>query len=374
MLREATHQGILHFICAFVAPVTSYLCSKILNMELGIGMFGDLHIDKNGAIQHAGERLQQLVEEIKLMDELGLDFYGIGEHHRPDYVVSAPEIVLAAASTVTKNIKLGSAVTVLSSSDPVKVYQSFASIDLISNGRAELVAGRGSFIESFPLFGYDLADYDELFDEKLNLLLKINNENPVTWKGKFRPALNNQQVLPRAVNDHLNIWVAVGGTPESVMRAGKLGLPVIFAIIGGNPAQFKPLFEYYKEVYKSYKHDMNTFQVGVHMHCFFGDESNKTADEYYPVYSAQMNRVGKSRGWPPYQRQQYDMGRTKQGALIIGDANEAIDKILQMQEMFGLTRFSAHMDVGGPSHQSLMKSIEIYGTKIAPKIREALKK
>ena len=343
-------------------------------MELGVGMFGDLHITKKGETQPAGQRLQELIEEIKLMDEVGLDFYGIGEHHRPDYVVSAPEIVLAAAATVTQNIKLGSAVSVLSSADPVKLYQSFATIDLISNGRAELVAGRGSFIESFPLFGYSLNDYDALFEEKLDLLLQINNNNPITWKGKFRPALKEQQILPRAVNDHLNIWVAVGGTPESVLRAGKAGLPVIFAIIGGNPVQFKPLFNYYKDVYQQYENDMDQYQVGVHMHAFFGDDSKQTAEEYYPVYSAQMDRVGRSRGWPPYKRQQYDMGRSKDGALIISDANEAIDKILQMQEMFGLTRFSAHMDVGGPSHLSLMKSIEIFGTKIAPKVREALKK
>ena len=236
------------------------------------------------------------------------------------------------------------------------------------------MAGRGSFIESYPLFGYRLEDYDELFEEKLELLLKINKENPVTWKGKHRAALKNQQVLPRAVNDHLNIWVAVGGTPESVLRAGRYGLPVIFAIIGGNPAQFKPLFDYYKKVYNHFEHAINNFQVGVHMHAFFGDDSQQTADEYYPIYSSQMNRVGSSRGWPPYQQQQYDMGRGKNGHLIIGDADEAIDKILQLQELFGLTRFSAHMDVGGPSHASLMKSIEIYGTKIAPKVREALNK
>ncbi|MBK9485920.1 MAG: LLM class flavin-dependent oxidoreductase [Chitinophagaceae bacterium] len=341
-------------------------------MELGVGMFGDLHINKNGDPQPAGQRLQELIEEIKLMDEVGLDFYGIGEHHRPDYVVSTPEIILAAAATVTKNIKLGSAVSVLSSADPVKLYQSFATIDLLSNGRAELVAGRGSFIESFPLFGYSLNDYDELFEEKLDLLLKINNNNPISWKGKFRPPLKEQQILPRAVHDHLNIWVAVGGTPESVLRAGKAGLPVIFAIIGGNPVQFKPLFNYYKELYEQYEHDMDKFQVGVHMHAFFGDDSKQTAEEYYPIYSAQMDRVGRSRGWPPYQKQQYDTGRSKNGALIIGDANEAVDKILQMQEIFGLTRFSAHMDVGGPSHVTLMKSIEIFGTKIAPKVREAL--
>jgi len=343
-------------------------------MELGIGMFGDVHINKDGTIQPAAQRLQELIEEIKLMDEVGLDFYGIGEHHRPDYAVSTPEIILAAAATVTKKIKLGSAVSVLSSADPVKLYQSFATIDLISNGRAELVAGRGSFIESFPLFGYDLKDYDALFEEKLDLLLKINTSNPITWKGKFRPALNNQEILPRAVNDQLSIWVAVGGTPESVLRAGKAGLPVIFAIIGGNPAQFKPLFEYYKEVYQHFGYDSNKLQVGVHMHAFFGADSKQVADDYYPVYSSQMDRIGRSRGWPPYQKQQYDSGRTKNGALIIGDANEAIDKILQMKEMFGLTRFSAHMDVGGPSHKAMMKSIELYGTTIAPAVRKALTK
>lgn len=342
-------------------------------MELGVGMFGDLHINKSGETQPAGQRLNEIIEEIKLMDELGLNFYGIGEHHRPDYAVSVPEIILAAAASVTKNIKLGSAVSVLSSSDPVRLYQSFATIDLISNGRAELVAGRGSFTESFPLYGYSLNDYDELFEEKLDLLLQINNDNPITWKGNFRSALNKQQILPRAVNDHLNIWVAVGGTPESVLRAGKAGLPVIFAIIGGNPAQFKPLFNYYKEVYEHYGHDMSKLQVGVHMHAFFGDDSKHTADDYYPIYSAQMNRVGQSRGWPPYQKQQFDFGRSKEGALIIGDANEAVDKILQAQEMFDLTRFSAHMDVGGPSHASLMKSIEIFGAKIAPAVRKALK-
>jgi len=341
-------------------------------MELGISMFGDNHFDKDGKPLPTGQRLKELIEEIKLMDELGLDFFGVGEHHRPDYAVSVPEIVLAAAATVTKNIKLGSAVNVLSSSDPVRLYQSYATIDLLTNGRAELMAGRGSFIESFPVYGYRLEDYEELFDEKLELLVKINKENPITWKGKHRAALNKQSILPRAYNDELNIWVAVGGTPESVLRAGRLGLPVIFAIIGGNPAQFKPLFEYYKKVYDHFKYDAAKLQMGVHMHAFFGDDSNAIADYYYPIYSAQMDRVGSSRGWPPYQRQQFDAGRGRKGHLIIGDTNEAIDKILELQELFGLTRFSAHMDVGGPSHESLMKSIEIFGTKIAPKVREAV--
>ncbi len=343
-------------------------------MELGISMFGDNHYDKDGKPLAPGLRLQELIEEIKLMDETGLDFFGIGEHHRSDYAVSVPEIVLAAAATVTKKIKLGSAVNVLSSSDPVRLYQSFATIDLLTNGRAELVAGRGSFIESFPLYGYALEDYDTLFDEKLELLDRINKENPITWKGKHRAALHKQQILPRAFNDRLNIWVAVGGTPESVLRAGRMGLPVIFAIIGGAPEQFQPLFEYYKKVYDGYGHSPADYKVGVHVHAFFGDNSQQVADEYYPIYAAQMNRVGASRGWPPYQPQQYDAGRGKGGHLIIGDASEAIEKILEMQEMFGLTRFSAHMDVGGPSHSSLMKSIEIFGTTIAPQVRKALAK
>lgn len=343
-------------------------------MELGIGMFGDLSINSKGEVQPTQQRLQELIEEIKLMDEVGLDFFGIGEHHRPDYAVATPEIVLAAAATVTKNIRLGSAVSVLSSSDPVRLYQSFATMDLISGGRAELVVGRGSFTESFPLYGFDMAHYDELFEEKLELLLQINKDKRISWKGRFRPELVNQEVLPRAVNDNLAIWVAVGGTPESVLRAGRFGLPVIFAIIGGNPAHFQPLFDYYRKAYNHFEHNPQTLQVGVHMHSFFGENSRQTADDYFPLYAAQMNRIGRQRGWPPYQKQQFEAGRSPQGHLLIGDAQEAIDKILHMHELFGLTRFSAHMDVGGPPHASLMKSIEIFGTVIAPKVREALGK
>jgi probable LLM family oxidoreductase len=342
-------------------------------MEIGVSMFGDNHYDASGKVQPVGIRLRELIEEIKLMDETGLDFFGIGEHHRPDYAVSVPEIVLAAAATVTKRIRLGSAVTVLSSADPVRVYQQFATIDQLSNGRAEITAGRGSFIESFPVYGYDLKDYDELFSEKLDLLLKLNHQHPISWKGKFRPALSNQAVLPRALQEALPVWVAVGGTPESVVRAATAGAPVIFAIIGGSPAQFKPLFQYYKDLWQHFGHPEQACQVGVHMHCFFGDESQATANEYFPHYAAQMTRVGRDRGWPAYQRSQYDAGRGSHGALIIGDPEEAIDKILHLQEMFGLTRFAAHMDVGGPPHASLMKSIEIFGTKIAPKVRAALK-
>lgn len=341
-------------------------------MELGIGMFGDLNIDSNRNIQSVPERLQDMMEEIKLMDELEIDFFGIGEHHRPDYAVSTPEIILAAAATITKRIKLGSAVSVLSSSDPVRLYQNFATVDAISNGRAEIMVGRGSFTESFPLYGFDLSNYDELFEEKLDLLIKINKEEKITWKGRFRAPLDNQEILPRAVGNNLDIWVALGGTQSSVLRAGRLGLPVIFAIIGGNPEQFKPLFDYYRSVYAHFGHDPAKLQVGVHMHAFFGDDSKKIASDYYPIYSSQMNRVGRQRGWPPYQPQQFEIGRGPGGHLLVGDANEAIDKILKFHELFGLTRFSAHMDVGGPSHAAMMKSIEIYGEKIAPKVREAI--
>ncbi len=343
-------------------------------LALGIGMFGDLQIDPTtGKIQSTQQRLQEIIEEIKLMDEVGLDFFGMGEHHRPDYAVASPEIILAAAAAVTKNIKLGSAVSVLSSTDPVKLYQDFATVDLISNGRAELMAGRGSFIESFPLFGYDMKDYSDLFEEKLDLLLKINKNEVINWTGKFRKSLVNQQILPRATDNNLPIWVAVGGTTSSVIRAGRLGLPVMFAIIGGAWEQFKPLFEIYEQAYSDNGHDKSKFQVGVHMHAFFGQNGKEIADQYYPIYAAQMNRIGASRGWPPYQRSQYDFGRSPHGHLVIGDHNEAIDKILAVKEAFGLTRFSAHMDVGSPDHKDMMKAIEIYGTQIAPKVREATK-
>jgi probable LLM family oxidoreductase len=342
-------------------------------MEIGIGMFGDLQIAADGTIQSAQSRLSEIIDEVILMDELGLDFFGMGEHHRPDYAVSSPEMLLAAVASRTKNIKLGSAVSVLSSSDPVSLYQRFALLDLISKGRAELMAGRGSFIESFPLFGLNLADYDSLFDEKLKLLLAINEQEKITWSGRFRPTLKEQVILPRAVNNHLDIWVAVGGTPASVLRAGKLGLPVMFAIIGGNPAQFKPLFEYYEQAYLDSGHDKSKLRVGVHLHSLIGECSTEIADYYYPVYQAQMDRIGKERGWPPYQRQSFDLGRQKNGHLVVGDVNEAVDKILHLHEIFGITRFSAHIDVGAPSHHRLMKSIELYGDKIAPAVRKALR-
>lgn len=344
-------------------------------MELGIGMFGDLSFDpRTGKPRHAGLKLQEILEQIKLADEVGLDVFGLGEHHRPDYAVSAPEIVLAAAASITKNIKLMSTVTVLSSAEPVKVYQDFSTIDLISNGRAEIGVGRGSFIESFPLFGYNLKDYNELFEEKLDLLLNINNNEVVNWSGKLRAPVVNQMILPRASNaGQLPIWIAVGGTPESVLRAAKLGLPLIVAIIGGMPKQFQPLIEYYKAEYLNHGHDPAKMQVGIHSHAFVSD-NEPSIEQYYYNYASQMDRVGASRGWPPYAKSQYDGGRSRDGALFMGEAEEVTEKILYMHELFGITRFIGHMDVGDPSHSEMMKSIEIFGNKVAPKVRKALQK
>ncbi len=344
-------------------------------MEIGISMFGDLSYDTSTKrFQPTQERLQEILEEVKLADEAGLAVFGIGEHHRPDYAVSSPEILLAAAASVTKNIKLTSSVTVLSSADPVRIFQHFSMIDLISNGRAEITAGRGSFIESFPLFGYNLNDYDGLFSEKLELLKKINEQNPITWKGKFRAPLNDQSILPRPFNKQLPIWIAVGGTPESVIRAAKLGLPLIIAIIGGRPAQFKPFFDLYKEEYTKAGHDPANMQLATHSHGIIGDDATRIADSYFPHYAAQMDRVGKSRGWPPYTRSQYDGGRTKEGALFIGDAAQVTDKILYHQDLFGLTRFLLHIDVGAPTHKDIMRAIELLGEKVIPEVEKHLKK
>lgn len=342
-------------------------------MELGIGMFGDLRIDtQTGKPRHAGLKLREILEQIKLADEIGLDVFGLGEHHRPDYAISSPEIVLAAAASITKRIKLASTVTVLSSAEPVKVYQDFSTIDLISEGRAEIAVGRGSFIESFPLYGYDLKDYEQLFEEKLSLLLAINENEVVNWSGKLRAPLLNQTVLPRAsAAGKLPIWIAVGGTPESVLRAAKLGLPLIVAIIGGMPKQFQSLIEFYKKEYIKYGHDVSKMQIGIHSHTFTSADSTVIEDYFYN-YASQMNNVGASRGWPAYSKAQYDGGRSKEGALFMGSPEEVTDKILYMHELFGITRFIGHMDVGDPTHANMMKSIELFGSKVAPAVRKAL--
>ncbi len=339
-------------------------------MELGLGMFGDIGFDnKKQAFLPTERRLIELIEEVKLADKLGFDVFAMGEHHRADYAVSSPEIILAALATITSRIKLSSGVTVLSSSDPVKVFQNFATIDLLSGGRAEIMPGRGSFTESFPLFGYDLQDYDALFAEKLELLLKLNEERIITWEGKFRASLKEQEIFPRPLNNRqLPIWIAVGGTPESVRRAARLGVPVVFAIIGGMPRQFKPLIDFYKQEYLRFGHNENEMQIGVHAHTFLSESVQAVENDYFPYYAAQMDRVGRSRGWPPYTRDQFLGGMSKDGALLMGEPQQVFEKISAMKDLFGITRFVAHMDVGAPPHKAMMKSIGLFGEHVIGKL------
>lgn len=341
-------------------------------MEFGIGLFGDLTFDKKKKqYQSSSERLSQIVEQVKLADELGIDVLSLGEHHREDYAVSSTEMVLSALSGVTKNIILGSGVTVLSSADPVKVYQDYATLDLLSNQRAEITAGRGSFIESFPLFGYDLKDYNSLFEEKLELLVQLNENKIITWSGKHREPIVNQTVYPLPERK-LPIWIAVGGTPESVIRAARLGLPIIFAIIGGQWRQFWPLIDLYKSQYAAYGHDYDNMQIAVHSHTFIADSQQQLLDQYFPYYADQMNRIGRDRGWSPYTQMQFQGGMSPEGALFMGDVNQVSEKIIEIVEHFGLSRFVAHMDIGGPTHKDMMKAIELYGEKVLPQVRKAV--
>lgn len=341
-------------------------------MELGVYSFGEMGIDPITGKQISGEqRMQQLLEEIELTEQVGLDVYAIGEHHRRDYLVSAPAVVLAAAAAKTKRIRLSSAVTVLSSDDPVRVFQQFATLDLLSGGRAEIMAGRGSFIESFPLFGYDLNDYDGLFSEKLELLLQITRQETISWRGQFRPPLREQAVYPRPVQQQLPLWVAIGGTPESVVRAGTLGLPMALAIIGGMPARFASLTDLYKKTYTSAGHT-DPWQLGINGHVYIADDSQQAADEFYPSYAAVMTRLGKERGWPALTREQYEAMRSPKASLMVGSAQQVIDKILYQYELFGNTRFLAQMTVGPIAHKQVLRSIELFGTKVAPAIRKHL--
>ncbi|MES2647146.1 MAG: LLM class flavin-dependent oxidoreductase [Bacteroidota bacterium] len=339
-------------------------------MEIGIYTFGDLGADvQTGEMISPAQRMKNLQEEIELADQVGIDVFGLGEHHRPDYLVSSPEVVLGAAAVKTKNIKLSSAVTVLSSNDPVRVFQAFSTIDLLSFGRAEIIAGRGSFIESFPLFGYNLADYDSLFSEKLDLLLQLNETEKITWKGTLTQTINNLGIYPRPFQKKLPVWVAVGGTPESVVRAADKGLPMALAIIGGNPASFVPFAKYYKERYLEAGHDLNDFGLGINSHVFIADTSQKASDDFYPSYAAVMSRIGKERGWPPMNRGQFDISTGKKGALLVGSPQQVIDKILYEYELFGNTRFMAQMSIGAVPHNLVMRSIELLGNIVAPAIR-----
>ena len=339
-------------------------------MELGVYTFAELRQDpRNGAAIDPGQRLRDLLEEIELADQVGLDVFGVGEHHRPDFAVSAPAVVLVAAAERTKTIRLTSAVTVLSSDDPVRVFQEFATLDLLSGGRAEIMAGRGSFIESFPLFGYDLNDYDELFVEKLELLLKLRASERVTWSGTHRAPLDDLGVYPRP-DGELPIWVAVGGSPESAARAGTLGLPMALAIIGGRPERFAPFVEVFRDAARQAGH--GPLSVGINSHAYIAETREQAAEEFFPSYAAMMNAIGRERGWSEVRRPDFDALRTLHGALVVGSVEDVVEKILFQHEIFGHDRFLAQMSVGTMPHAKVMRAIELLGTEVAPRVREAL--
>ena len=341
-------------------------------MDIGLYSFAEVDPDSRGSGASTALRLRELIEEIELADQVGLDVFGVGEHHRPDYAVSAPAVVLAAAAARTRRIRLTSAVTVLSSDDPVRVFQEFATLDALSGGRAEIMAGRGSFTESFPLFGYDLDDYDDLFAEKLDLLLALRARERVTWRGKHRPPLADRSVYPRPVQAELPVWIAVGGTPQSVVRAGTLGLPMALAIIGGMPERFVPLIELYRESGRRAGHDPARLQVGINSHGFLAEHSDEAAELFYPPFARTMTRIGRERGWPPTNRQHFEAGRSLEGALLVGSPQEVIDKILYQHRLFHHDRFLLQLTVGPMPHERVLKAIELLGTRVAPVVRREI--
>jgi probable LLM family oxidoreductase len=342
-------------------------------MEIGIYSFVERTPDpRSGEVVAPEERMRDLLEEIELADQVGLDVFGIGEHHRPEYLSSSPAVILAAAAARTRRIRLTSAVTVLSSDDPVRVFQDFATLDLLSGGRAEIMAGRGSFIESFPLFGYGLEEYDALFAEKLDLLLALRRAERVTWSGVRRPAIPGLGVHPRPVQNPLPVWVAVGGTPKSVVRAATLGLPIALAIIGGEPERFVPLIELYRESARGAGHDPRTLPVSINSHGLIADTSQQAVDAAFGAYAEVMGRIGRERGWPPPTRHRFEVERGPRGALLVGDPQEVAEKILFEHQLFGQQRFLMQMSVGTLPHPTVMRSIELLGTVVAPAVRREL--
>ena len=343
-------------------------------MQLGIDSFAAaISGNQAGEALSPAERMRDLLEEIELADQVGLDVFGIGEHHRSEFLDSAPVVILAAAAARTKNIRLTSAVTVLSAADPVRVFQEFATLDLISNGRAEIIAGRGSFIEAFPLFGLDTRDYDSLFAEKLDLLLKIRENTHVHWSGKHRAPLNGEGIYPRPVQDQLPIWLGVGGTPASFARAGALGLPLMVAIIGGEPHRFRPLIDLYRETGLRAGHAPEKLVVGLHSLGYVADTTQQAADEFYPGYADAFTKIGKERGWPPVNRAQFDAQRGPMGALLIGSPEAVAEKILyENKALGGITRLSFQMNAAALPHAKMLRAIEILGTRVAPIIRKEL--
>jgi probable LLM family oxidoreductase len=339
-------------------------------MQIGIDSFAAA-FDGNSRAVNPAARLRQLVEQIQHADDVGLDTFGVGEHHRRDFLDSAPEVILAAAATRTQRIRLTSAVKVLSADDPVRVFQSFATLDLLSAGRAEMIVGRGSFIDAFPLFGYRLEDYDDLFAEKLDLLLKIRDNEYVQWSGKFRPALTGQGVYPRPVQNPLPIWLGVGGTPESFARAGALGLPLMVAIIGGEPRRFRPLIDLYRQTGKQHGYSPEQLKVGVHMLGYVAGTTQEAADTFFPGYAKAMTDVGKERGWPPMTRASFDAQRGPNGALLVGSPDEVVEKILRHSETLGgITRLSFMMNVASLPQVQMMRAIDAIGARVAPALHE----
>jgi probable LLM family oxidoreductase len=337
-------------------------------MEIGLYTFAELQPDPlTGESISAAQRIKDVVEEIELADQVGLDVFGLGEHHRPDFTVSAPAVVLAAGAARTSKIRLSSAVSVLSSDDPVRVFQDFATLDLISGGRAEIMAGRGSFIESFPLFGYDLEDYDALFAEKLELLLKLRESERITWSGKFRAPLDDVGVYPRPLQDPIPVWIAVGGNPESAMRAGTLGLPMALAIIGGNPERFSVFAQIHKEAARRAGHDKPA--LSINSHGYIAPTSQEAIDESFPAVSAMMNKIGRERGWPPMRRGDYHASAELHGSNFVGSPQQVVEKILFQHEIFGHDRFLVQFSVGTMAHDRIMRSIELFGTEVAPVVR-----
>ncbi|BAQ10907.1 coenzyme f420-dependent n5,n10-methylene [Bacillus sp. OxB-1] len=342
-------------------------------MEIGISTFVETTPDvKTGqTISHA-ERIREVVEEIVLADEVGLDVFGVGEHHRKDYAASSPAVILAAAASRTKRIRLTSAVTVLSSADPVRVFQDFATLDGISDGRAEIMAGRGSFIESFPLFGYDLQDYNELFDEKLDLLLKLQSEEIISWTGKHRPSIPGRGVYPRPVQTPLPIWIGSGGTPQSVVRAGQLGLPLVLAIIGGRPLQFAPLVKLYKQAAAQAGHDVTRLPIASHSHGFIAETDELAVEQFFPSTQYAMNVIGRERGWGHYDRTAFDAARSLEGALYAGSPDTVAEKIVHLRKHVGITRFMLHVPLGSMPHADVLNAIRLLGTEVAPKVRQQI--
>ena len=344
-------------------------------MEFGLYTFADVKPDsaERKAMQ-THQRITELMEEIKVADEAGFDVFGVGEHHRPDYAISAPTTILAAASMITKKIKLSSAVTVLSSEDPVRVFQQFATIDQLSGGRAEIMVGRGSFIESFPMFGYDLNDYDELFDEKLKMLMQLNASETITWKGKFTQTLNKARIYPRPYQTTLPIWQAVGGTPASAINAATLGLPLALAIIGGQPSQFVPFINLYRNTWNEMQTPDKTFQLGINCHVYIAEDSQQASAEFFPSYAEVMSRIGKERGWQPMSLSQFENMRSPQGSLLVGSPMQVIEKILYIYELFGNTRFLAQMSLGNMQHKKILRSMELFATEVVPAVKLAIGK